>query len=111
MIPFGPLKAQSELKYPSKTLPFKSASPGKTASSGKLKVGTGAYNGNGCSVHCAAAFGPQRARAQNTSTPSAQWRGVVELFMVNKFDDGKREKYEGIVKKCVDRFIKEIGLE
>jgi hypothetical protein len=40
---------------------------------------------------CANTFGVTKAMQQNTSTPSAQWRGVVELFMVNKFDDGKRE--------------------
>jgi hypothetical protein len=38
---------------------------------------------------CAKAFGVAKAMQHKTSTPSAQWRGVVEMFMVNKFDDGK----------------------
>ena len=40
---------------------------------------------------------------------SANRRGVVEKFMVKKFDDGKRK--EVIVKECGVLFINQVGLE
>jgi hypothetical protein len=96
--------------FADKIAPFRIARP--LTGSRLIEIDTGGPATEGVMEQdCAFAFNVAKTMQQNTSTPSAQWRGVVELFMVNKFDDGRREKYEGIVKKCVGRFIKEIGLE
>ena len=57
-------------------------------------MSTGALAGSGAvmkSPHCACTIcATNRHRA--VITASAQGRGVVELFMVNNFDDGKKDK-------------------